>query len=78
MRGRSIDFEYLGSEILKTLGQADSPVSALGINFTINNKLDRIIELNIVKNHLDKLVEKKKVIKKVNDKTAFYRLRAKK
>jgi len=74
MRGRSTNFDYLGSEIIKTLEQSNAPISALGINFAINNKLDKIIELNMVKTHLNILLKNKKVLQKVKDKATFYKL----
>ena len=73
MRGRSTNFEYLGSEILKILDESSMPMSALGINFAINNKLDKIVELNTVKNHLTTLVKSRKLTTKIRDKVTFYK-----
>lgn len=75
MRGRNTNFEYLGVEILKILEESNSPMSALGINFAINSKLDRIVELNIVKNHLKTLMKNRKIAFTVKDKTPFFLLR---
>ncbi len=74
MRGRSTNFEYLGVEIMKILEEASVPMSALGINFAINSKLDRIVELNTVKTHLSTLVKSRKLAAKERDKIVFYKL----
>lgn len=75
MRGRNANSDiYLEPEILSILRESDTPMSALGINFRMNDKLDKIIELNAVKRHLNTLVKNKKVLEKAKDDTPFYRL----
>lgn len=74
MRGRSADYVYLEPEILNILRESDIPMSALGINFRINDRLDKIIELNEVKRHLNALVKNKKVLEKVRDDTTYYKV----
>lgn len=74
MRGRSVDYVYLEPEILKILRESDVPMPALGINFRINNKLDKIIGLNTIKHHLEALIKSKKLLKKDKDGTIYYRI----
>jgi repressor of nif and glnA expression len=78
MRGRSEDYDYLEPEILKILKESDVPMSALGINFRVNNKFDKIVELNTIKRNLEKLTKSKKLLKKDKDDTTFYRLNTRK
>ena len=49
-------------------------MSALGINFRVNGKLDKIVELNAIKRQLNSLVKEGKVLKKDVDDTPFYRI----
>ena len=74
MRGPNTDSTYLEPEILKILREAGMPMPALGINFRINDWLDKIIELNTVKRHLNILVKSKKILEKVKDDTTYYKI----
>lgn len=74
MRGRSADYAYLEPEILNILRESDVPMSALGVNFRVNDKFDKIVELNTVKHHLETLVRNKKLLKKDKDDTTYYKL----
>jgi len=74
MRGRTADYIYLEPEILKILKDSTVPMSALGINFRINDKFDKIIELNTVKRHLEVLVKSRKLLKKDKNDTTYYKL----
>jgi len=74
MRGRSADYAYLEPEILKIVRESDVPMSALGINFRVNDKFAKIVELNTVKHHLEALVRNKKLLKKDKDDTTYYKL----
>ena len=78
MRGRNSDYVYLEPEILKILKESDVPMSALGINFRINNNLDKMIELNAVKHHIEALVKSKKILRNDKDDTTFYRMNTRK
>ncbi len=78
MRGRNADYFYLEPEILNILRESDVPMSALGINFRVNDRLDKIVELNAVKHHLEALVKSKKILKTDKDDTAFYRINTRK
>ncbi len=78
MRGRNSDNVYLEPEILKILRESSMPISALGINFRVNSKFDKIIELNTVKHHLNALVKNRKVLEKVKDDTAHYKINTRK
>lgn len=77
MRGRNTDYFYLEPEILEILKESEVPMSALGINFRVNNKFDKIIELNTVKRHLDELVKNKKLVRVDKEDTPFYVLNSK-
>lgn len=74
VRGRTADNAYLEPEILRILGEETVPMSALGINFRVNGKLDKIVELNAIKRQLNSLVKEGKVLKKDVDDTPFYRI----
>ncbi len=74
MRGRIADYVYLEPEILKILNESDVPMSALGVNFRVNNNLDKIVDLNTIKRHLENLVKGKKLLKKDKDDTIFYKI----
>ncbi len=78
MRGRNSDNVYLEPEILKILRESSMPMSALGINFKVNSKFDKIIELNTVKHHLNTLVKNRKVLEKVKDDTTHYKINTRK
>ena len=74
MRGKSTDYFYLEPEIIEILKVANVPMSALGINFQINNKLDKIIDLNTIKDHLETLVKNDKLLKFDRDNITHYKL----
>jgi len=74
MRGRTADYVYLEPEILNILRESEVPMSALGINFRINDKFDKIVELNTVKRHIEVLVKRRKLLKKDKDDTTYYRI----
>lgn len=63
---------------MKILRESSMPISALGINFRVNSKFDKIIELNTVKHHLNALVKNRKVLEKVKDDTAHYKINTRK
>jgi hypothetical protein len=62
--------------IMDILEKSEIPVQPLCVSFKINEISGKIIDLNVVKNHLEDLVEKKKIIKKINkDESIFYSLK---
>jgi repressor of nif and glnA expression len=64
--------------ILTILEKSEAPVPALCVSFKINEMSGKIINLNVVKDHLEELVEKRKIIKKVTkDESTLYSLRNK-
>jgi repressor of nif and glnA expression len=76
MRGRSTDYCFIDPMILDVLEKSDVPVQALGVSFKVNEMSGKIINLNVVKSHLEDLVERKKVVKNVDkDESIFYTLR---
>lgn len=75
MRGKSNDYCFIDPMILDILEKSEIPVQPLCISFKINEMSGRIINLNVVKNHLEELVEKKKVLKTNKNDSVFYRLK---
>lgn len=76
MRGRSSDYCFIDPMIMDILEKSEIPVQPLCVSFKINEISGKIIDLNVVKNHLEDLVEKKKIIKKINkDESIFYSLK---
>jgi repressor of nif and glnA expression len=62
--------------IIDILEKSEAPMQTLGISFKINEIAGRIINLNAVKNHLETLVEKKKLVKSISkDEIVFYGLK---
>lgn len=76
MRGRGVDYISLDSLILNVLRECPVPMRPLGISFKVNEKSGRIINLNVIKSHLDSLVTKNKILKKVKkvDESVHYRI----
>lgn len=76
MRGRGVDYTFLDSIILHILEESPVPMQVLGISFKVNEKSGKIINLSVIKTHLNALVEKKKVLKKVrkSDGTSHYKV----
>jgi len=73
MRGRSIDYEFLDNIILHILRETEVPMQVLGVSFKVNEKCGRIVNLNSVKDRLENLVDKKKILKKMNkEENTFY------
>jgi len=64
-RGRS-SYENLEPIIIDVLNESPIPLKILSINFKINEKSKKIISLNAVRNQLDILVKRKKVLKKTD------------
>lgn len=78
MRGRkSNNYFYLEPEILKILKTSNVPMSALGINFRLNNSLGKIIDLNTIKSHLDELVDNNKILEMEKDEILHYKINPK-
>lgn len=76
MRGRSSDYCFIDPMIIDILGKSETPVQSLFISFKINEMSGKIINLNVVKSHLEDLVEKRKVVKNTNkDESIFYSLK---
>ena len=69
---------FIDPMIMDILQKSEGPVQALCVSFKVNEMSGRIINLNVVKNHLETLVEKKKVMKNINkDEAVFYSLKNK-
>jgi repressor of nif and glnA expression len=65
MRGKGFDYSFLDSMILNILKESSVPMPVLGISFKVNEKSGKIIGLNVIKHHLNALVDKKKVLKNI-------------
>ena len=78
MRGRNTDYFYLEPEILEILRTSEVPMSALGVNFRINNKLEKVVDLNIIKQHLEELVKNDKLLKFEKDDIIHYKVNPRK
>jgi len=76
MRRRSSDYYFIDPMIMDILQKSEAPLQTLCISFKVNEMAKRIINLNVVKNHLETLVEKKKVVKNINkDEMVLYSLK---
>jgi repressor of nif and glnA expression len=75
MRRRSSDYCFIDPMIMDVLQKSESPVQALCVSFKVNEMSGKIINLNVVKNHLETLVEKKKVVKNIKDESTLYSLK---
>ncbi len=76
MRRRSSDYCFIDPMIMDILQKSEEPVQALCVSFRVNEMSGKIINLNVVKNHLELLVEKRKVVKNINkDEFIFYSLK---
>ena len=76
MRGRASGHDFVDPMILKILRETKTPLSILGINYMINGFVGRMINVNIVKNHLLFLVRDNKVSESVNKENGvtYYKL----
>ena len=74
MRGPNSEAANLEPEILKILEESEVPMSTLGVNFRVNAKFDKIVELNAVKRQLESLVKSKKLVRLDKDDMIFYRI----
>lgn len=66
MRRRNNDYCFIDPMIMDILEKAEVPMQPLCVSFKVNEMSGKIINLNVVKNHLELLVEKKKVVKNIN------------
>ena len=62
-RGRNIGYDFLDGMIIKILKESPKPLQPLGISFVVNEKAKRLVGFNIIKQHLDFLVSRKKIFK---------------
>ena len=75
MRRRSSDYCFIDPMIMDVLQKSEEPVQALCVSFKVNEMSGKIINLNVVKNHLETLVEQKKVVKNIKDEWTLYSLK---
>ena len=75
MRGRSTDYYFIDPMIIDILEKSKIPLQVLSVSFRINELSKKIISLNVVKSHLEDLVEKKKIVRKIKKETTVYSLK---
>ena len=75
MRGRSTDYCFINPMIINILEKSKIPLQSLAVSFKINEISGKIINLNVVKNHLEDLAEKRKIVKKRKKESILYSLR---
>jgi len=76
MRGRAPSQDFVEPMILKILKESRIAMSALAINYRVNEAAGRIVNLNVIRDHLIFLVKNKKIFEsldKENDVT-YYKL----
>jgi repressor of nif and glnA expression len=76
MRGRAPSHDFVEPMILKILKESRVSMSALAINYMVNEAARRTINLNAIRNHLTLLVKNKKIFEsldKEND-VIYYKL----
>jgi len=61
MHGRNAGYDFLDPMIINILKQSTAPLTLLGISFKVNENIGRVINLNVIKSHLNFLVRKKEV-----------------
>jgi len=66
MRGRTPRQDFIEPMILKILKVSEIPMSTLAINFRVNERAGRTINLNDVKNNLTFLVDHNKISQKLD------------
>lgn len=74
MRGRAPSKDFVELMILKLLKEARSSMSALAINYRVNEAAGRIVNLNVIRDNLIFLVKNKKILEsldKENDMTYY-------
>lgn len=76
MSGRIPSSDFVEPMILKVLKVSEIPMSTLSINYRVNENARRIINLNVIRNRLKFLVEKKKISEKLDKKNGvlYYKL----
>lgn len=76
MRGRVPSHDFVEPMILKILRESRVSMSALAINYRVNEAAGRTINLNVIRKHLIFLVKNKKIFEsldKEND-VIYYKL----
>jgi len=67
--------EAVDPVILNILKGSDIPLPTLGINYMVNKVLGKTITLNVVKNQLESLLDRKKVSRSIDENgVAYYKL----
>lgn len=76
MRGRISGHDFVDPMIVKILIESKIPMSILGINYRVNGKVGKTINLNVIRNHLLFLVKSKKISESLNKETGvtYYKL----
>jgi repressor of nif and glnA expression len=76
MRGRVPSNDFVEPMILKILKESKVSMSALAINYMVNESSGRTINLNVIRNHLIFLMKNKKIFESLDKKNdvTYYKL----
>ncbi len=76
MRGRAPSYDFVEPMILKILKESRVSMSALAINYRVNEAAGRTINLNVIRNNLIFLVNNKKIFESIDKKNnvIYYKL----
>ena len=76
MRGRVPVHDFVEPLILKILKVSKIPMSTLAVNYRVNERAGRTVNLNVVKNNLTFLVKKEKISGKLDEENGvvYYKL----
>jgi len=62
----SSNYDFVGPMILKILKVSDIPLTTLAVSFMVNQGMGKIVNMNVIKNHLKFLTENNKISRKLD------------
>jgi len=76
MRRSSSNYDFVDPMILNILKKSDIPLTALAVSFMVNKNMGKIVNMNVIKNHLKFLRENNKISQKLDEGNgiAYYNL----
>jgi hypothetical protein len=63
----STGHDFIDPAILKILKESIGPMSTLGVNYRINEIAGKVINLNVIRNHLLFLVKSRKISERLDN-----------
>jgi len=68
--------DFVGPLILKILKMSETPMTLLSINYHVNEKSGKIVNLNIIKSSVRSLVDSNKISERIDkeNEIAYYKL----